>query len=151
MNQLRLRTELVSSRLSQADNSFVDGDQINLSEQAGNLVTLLSTGFHDPAANRNGPGVSVVGASSSGSVVVGKEDEEGVDLPTEFAVHGVYPNPLALQATVRYTVPRTERVRIGVYDVIGRRVATLRDADEPPGVKEIPFRSQGLASGLYFL
>jgi hypothetical protein len=37
-----------------------------------------------------------------------------------------------------------------VYDILGRRVATLVDKVEQPGKYEVKFNGSGLASGVYF-
>jgi hypothetical protein len=47
------------------------------------------------------------------------------------------PNPVRQQATVCYVVPdgSAQPVRLQVYNVLGRRVATLVDATQGPGAK----------------
>jgi hypothetical protein len=40
-------------------------------------------------------------------------------------------------------------VRLVVYDILGRRVATLVDEPKIPGNYEVTFDGSGLASGVY--
>ncbi len=60
------------------------------------------------------------------------------------------PNPVREGATVRYVLDRPARVRLSVYDVLGRLVSTLVDGDRADGTHEIAFAS-GLAPGAYIV
>lgn len=70
-------------------------------------------------------------------------------LPTEITLTA-YPNPVQSQATVQYTLTEAEDVRFEVYDMLGRRVATLTNERKQAGVHEVPFDASQLASGVYF-
>ena len=70
-------------------------------------------------------------------------------LPTEVTLMA-YPNPVQSQATVQYTLTEAEDVRFEVYDMLGRRVATLTNERKQAGVHEMQFDANGLASGVYF-
>jgi hypothetical protein len=70
-------------------------------------------------------------------------------LPTELTLTA-YPNPVQSQATVQYTLTEPDDVRFEVYDMLGRRVATLANGRKQAGVHELPFDASGLASGVYF-
>lgn len=61
-----------------------------------------------------------------------------------------YPNPMRQQATLAYTLPETEEVRIAVYDVLGREVTVLANGHREPGRHRIRFGASGLPSGVYF-
>ncbi|ACY47897.1 T9SS type A sorting domain-containing protein [Rhodothermus marinus] len=80
--------------------------------------------------------------------LVSVEDEAA--LPRQFALFPAYPNPFRRQATIRFQVPEPVRARLEVYDVLGRRVGVLLDEELRPGVYEVRFEAQSLASGLYF-
>jgi hypothetical protein len=69
--------------------------------------------------------------------------------PAGFALLQNYPNPFnpATRIAFRSTVSGTVRLR--VYDVLGREVATLLNGLLPPGDHEVDFDGRGLASGLY--
>jgi hypothetical protein len=81
--------------------------------------------------------------SSVTSVVVG--------LAEPFAI-AAYPNPFSETATLEVTVRETQRVRVAVYDLLGRRVVTLHDgvlhADR---TKMLPWNGRGQASGMYIV
>ena len=62
-----------------------------------------------------------------------------------------YPNPFRSRTTVSVTVDRPGKVRLDVYDILGRRVATLLDAVLNEGESRIRFEPNGLIAGLYLL
>ena len=64
------------------------------------------------------------------------------------------PNPLRARTTLTYSLPAPGRVRLAIYDLGGRRVATLADGVEPAGthVREWSARGAGgtrVAPGVY--
>jgi photosystem II stability/assembly factor-like uncharacterized protein len=61
-----------------------------------------------------------------------------------------YPNPFNPATTIRYGVQRAGLVKLQVFDLSGKLVATLVDAVKPVGNYETQFEAAGLASGLYF-
>jgi hypothetical protein len=68
-----------------------------------------------------------------------------------------YPNPFNAASTIVYDVPGTvsrsaaaSGVRLTVYDILGRRVATLVDARQGPGEYNVRFDGSARASGVYF-
>lgn len=67
----------------------------------------------------------------------------------EFNLHQNYPNPFNPSTTISYTLNRTERVRLRVFDTNGRLVRTLVDADQHAGTHEVRFDAFNLASGVY--
>ena len=65
------------------------------------------------------------------------------------------PNPAAPMTAIRFDLPRAGRIDLGVYDVAGRRVATLANGDFQPGQHEAFWsgrddQGRALASGQYF-
>ena len=65
-----------------------------------------------------------------------------------------YPNPVSGQATIKVASRKKQEVRIALYDVLGRRVATLHDGPVPAQETEtitLDARKEGLSSGTYFL
>jgi probable HAF family extracellular repeat protein len=70
--------------------------------------------------------------------------------PTAFRLHQNYPNPFNPRTTISYDVPRAAHVRLKVYDVFGREVATLVDDVQEPGVQSVVWDATNMASGVYF-
>jgi hypothetical protein len=82
--------------------------------------------------------------------VITSVSEIGQNKPTKYLLGQNYPNPFNPSTTIRYQLPEQSYVTLKVFDVLGREVATLVDAIEPPGFKSINFNADGLSSGLYY-
>ncbi|MBD3165632.1 hypothetical protein GF324_03475 [bacterium] len=74
-------------------------------------------------------------------------------LPTEFAVHPVYPNPFNSTARIRFDLPEAANVRVALYNTLGREIAVLTDGEMSPGFKQLSFdaASYKLSTGMMFL
>lgn len=70
--------------------------------------------------------------------------------PKDFLLYQNYPNPFNPVTVIRFEVPRTERVSLAIYDVLGRMVKSIVDGNISPGYYEVPFDGTGLSSGVYF-
>ena len=96
------------------------------------------------------------------SVSVAGRPHSTADLPTQFQLHPIYPNPLrraaAGTAEIRYALPvdaTATRIALKVFDVLGREVATLADEAYKPGNFTARWngrdqRNQHVVSGVYF-
>jgi hypothetical protein len=57
-------------------------------------------------------------------------------LPDRYALHGNYPNPFNPKTTLRYDLPENSRVKLMIYDLMGRAVRTLVQGEETAGFKQ---------------
>ncbi len=73
----------------------------------------------------------------------------GETLPTAFALDPSYPNPANRATTIAYALPEPAAVTLRVYDLLGREVATLVEAEQAAGFYESVLRTAPLASGVY--
>ena len=74
-------------------------------------------------------------------------------LPEKFVVEQNYPNPFNPTTYINYALPKGEvsyNVTIKVYDILGRLVEILVDANQQPGNYKVMFNAEGLKSGIYF-
>ncbi len=95
-------------------------------------------------------------------IVVGIEDES--PLPVKFTLAQNYPNPFSKSSgeapttTIKYSIPAQyardfgsqQNVRLDVYDILGRRVATLVNQNQPAGTYTVKFNASNLNTGVYF-
>ena len=62
------------------------------------------------------------------------------------------PNPMRSRCRLRFELPQSARVSIGVFDLAGRRVRQVMDeALLPGGPHDVEIERRGLRSGLYFV
>ena len=72
------------------------------------------------------------------------------DLPGVYRLSAAYPNPFNPRTTFELEVARTQRVDVGLYDALGRRVAVLFEgAVEAGEVQKVEVDGSDLPSGLY--
>ena len=74
--------------------------------------------------------------------------EEGI--PQVFALLQNFPNPFNPTTSIDYQIPSAGFVTLGVYDLLGREVATLVNERKTAGAYTVKFDASGLASGVYF-
>jgi hypothetical protein len=89
------------------------------------------------------------------------EGDGGDRLPGVLTLEQNYPNPFNPTTEIRYAVSATgarseaagaesdARVRLAVYDLLGREVALLVDEQQEPGVRQVTFDGAGLSAGTY--
>ncbi len=74
----------------------------------------------------------------------------GLGIPKEFALKQNFPNPFNPSTMIRYSLPENTRVRLVIYDILGKQVAELVNREEAAGNYEVKFDGSNLASGIYF-
>lgn len=75
--------------------------------------------------------------------------------PRTFELSQNYPNPFNPETKIRYQLPQETRVKIVVFDILGREVKTLVDEDKKAGFHEITWDARNrngirVASGIYY-
>jgi hypothetical protein len=71
-------------------------------------------------------------------------------IPLTFKLFQNSPNPFTRNTTIRYSVPRNEKVSLSVYDASGRCVRTLVNEEKKPGYHNVSFDGRRLGTGVYF-
>ena len=61
-----------------------------------------------------------------------------------------YPNPFSDITQLSYSLPKTMKVRLAVYDVLGKEVDLLVDALQDTGTYSITFDGSHLPAGIYY-
>ncbi len=83
------------------------------------------------------------------SFEVGLETVE-TQLPTAFRLDQNYPNPFNPATRIRFCLPRSDQVRLEVFDLQGRLMRCLVNEMLPAGEQEVVFDAAGLSAGVYF-
>jgi|GEM_PF-1336528 len=88
-----------------------------------------------PASSRTG---------NSGTVPIAGVDSEGTDLFN-------YPNPANDRVTITYTVKKTGKVKLAIYNAVNSQSIILSDEDQEAGTYCKTFDISGLASGMHIV
>ncbi len=76
---------------------------------------------------------------------------EKPELPDRVKLNQNYPNPFNNTTQINFLIPDAMQVNLSIYDVLGRRIATLVDGRKKEGRHQVTFNAEGLASGIYFM
>jgi hypothetical protein len=96
------------------------------------------------------------GASAADTVlvtVIGAQaavDETGVTLPVRFILSQNYPNPFNASTVINYGLPYASHVTIDVYNILGGKIKTLVDEQQPAGNHQVVWNAKDRSSGMYF-
>ena len=69
---------------------------------------------------------------------------------SNYKLYDNYPNPFNPSTRIRFFIPKTSKVILSVYDILGQLVSTLIDEELPQGNYEVVFDGSKLSSGMYF-
>jgi hypothetical protein len=83
-----------------------------------------------------------------------ENEDEIAQHPSEFELHQNYPNPFNPGTQIEYTLKKTGHVTLHIYNVLGEKVKTLLDQDQPAGLYRIDWDGKNdngklVSSGLY--
>jgi hypothetical protein len=81
--------------------------------------------------------------------------EQSALRPVSVALLPNYPNPFNPSTTIRFELPYEKRVRLIIYDILGRQVRVLHDGKANAGVHALTWHSTNeqeipVAAGIYF-
>jgi len=80
--------------------------------------------------------------------------EQGKSVPETIKLYQNYPNPFNPSTKIKYSLDKSGFVKIKIYDLLGREMATLVSENKKPGSYEATFNANStdktLTSGVYF-
>jgi hypothetical protein len=71
-------------------------------------------------------------------------------IPKRFTLQQNYPNPFNPATVISYQLPVNSLVTLTVYDILGRKVTTLVNQEEPAGNHSVYWDAANFSSGVYF-
>jgi hypothetical protein len=92
-----------------------------------------------------------------GELITGIQGNENKGLiPEDFLLRESYPNPFNSSTMIEYGLPEESRVKIEIYDILGRLCRTLINSEMPAGYHQIQWNGedesdQPVASGVYLV
>ncbi len=72
------------------------------------------------------------------------------ELPAEIKLMQSYPNPFNSEVIIQFALPRKNHVNLSLFNLLGRKIATLIDEELNAGYHSINWNADGFASGIYF-
>ena len=70
-------------------------------------------------------------------------------VPKEFSLGQNYPNPFNPATKITYSVARQSMISLDIFDLLGRKVASLVNEFKPAGEYTVDFDASKLVSGVY--
>ena len=92
---------------------------------------------------------SVAEISAYGSLATGVRTDNS-QVPVVYSLSQNYPNPFNPATTIKYSLANPQHVKLVVYDLLGRQVASLVNEKQIAGEYSVRFDARTLASGMYF-
>ncbi len=156
------------------------GETISFTDAAGDTaISFLYSDDPPWPTGADGGGYSLVSRSLNGSGSPGNADywilsgivhgspgmddivsdinDENINHPVRFELSQNYPNPFNPSTVIKYSIPAVEtghapslHIRLTVYDVLGREVATLVNKQQRPGEYSVNWNASSVSSGVYF-
>jgi len=129
--------------------------------QTGLTVPSGGVAFHPVGAGPTVVKAEIPGfvITEAGSVTVNVTGTATAITPrpvaTAFSLEQNHPNPFNPTTTIRFTLPERAQVQLAIFDVRGRRIATLVDREMPAGLSRVQWdgrdrRGSQVSSGVYF-
>ncbi len=115
----------------------------------------LGHGFTPPSSwvNPYFPGVNLPGDPNMGAlgvITLTAVKSQNTGTAATYALMQNYPNPFNPSTTIEFEIPARSNVRLTVYDVLGREVASLSNGVHEAGRYSVVWNASNVASGMYF-
>ena len=123
------------------DNTIENASVVSLQFLIDNELIIND---QDGTIEATGTGPTVVKATG----ITGINDEPSAT-PMRYALMQNYPNPFNPSTKISYSLPYQTKVRINVYDLLGRKVAELINEEKSAGTYEVNFEAKNLSGGVY--
>lgn len=116
--------------------------------------TAPAGNFRHIAKSRTGSNIVLWGVRANGGICR-NEIPVGVapvsnEIPVLYNLLQNYPNPFNPSTNIRFDLPKSNNVKLVVYDAIGREISVLIDSRYEAGSYELDFDGSRLTSGVYF-
>lgn len=72
-----------------------------------------------------------------------------MDKEIDFGLENNYPNPFNPNTTIEYSLSSSSFVKLDVFDVLGRKIKTIINKEQPQGNYNVEFDASELSSGIY--
>ncbi len=116
-----------------APTRVIDVFHFNLSSFSNQPLVFVTSGTGASASE----GFAQIGYDQTGTPLLPQITttalEDDAEVPQAFMLEQNYPNPFNPATQIQYALPQAASVRLAVFDLLGRTVQTLVEAQQPPG------------------
>ncbi|MFH0735675.1 MAG: T9SS type A sorting domain-containing protein [bacterium] len=77
-------------------------------------------------------------------------NESEISVVDKFSLNQNYPNPFNPNTTISFSLPKEEFVTLKIYDILGKEIATLINAELSAGTYQKDWQPKNISSGIYF-
>ena len=137
---------------------FAFGAALNASETSSDRTELAIIKFRvlrDAIPGNLQLAAGFIDQGDGVSKKIGKLESSRI-LPYDFYLSNNFPNPFNPSTSIKYALPNSQRVKLTIYDVLGRHVKTLIDHEKhPAGFYDLTWNGRNrngfeVATGIYF-
>ncbi len=82
--------------------------------------------------------------------IAGLENADQI-IPQKFSLHNNFPNPFNPETQITFSLGKTEKVKLAVYNVSGQQVALLENGVFEAGSYNVVWNALNQSSGVYFI
>jgi predicted phosphodiesterase len=112
------------------------------------LVEVTDSQMKMTWKHRTEPGVFVDGGDNFVYAVT--EIDKKTEYIPDYTLQQNYPNPFNPSTKIKFALPKTDKVKIELYNTLGQRVETLLNQQIKAGDHEVEFNANNLSSGIYY-
>ena len=131
---------LVFGATLQANGTYTDANGPRRADQYDSYILIDNT--------TTPPSVMAVRRGGENDMISGVATEDS-ELPQSVVLYQNFPNPFNPTTTISYDIKQSGNVRLYIYDLLGREVATLVNGFMPAARHQVQFDASQLASGTY--
>lgn len=141
--------DLISDQLGENGNIFAD--PIYVDTTGGNFRIASNS----PCVDAGDPASSLDPDSSRADIGAFYYDhlsliDDKTTAPEDYFLLQNYPNPFNATTVIKYNLPITGKVNIGIYNLAGQKIITLDNNVQFTGTHQIVWDASSVASGAYF-
>jgi len=118
----------------------------NTSGTSTKMVIVINEGSNLFTSTGDFRIVDVLAGTSFGSI-----DADITIIPNSFELSTAYPNPFNPTTTLSFAMPVDSKVILSIYNLQGREVSTLIDANMDAGYHSVVWDANSYVSGVYFV
>ncbi len=150
-NYISFPPDFYTFNLNDTTGNFLGGYFANFPAYAGQSGVLLVSGFLNPAANNNGPGLGLYMVPIAGGPFVPLFLTTGINHVSENKKVEIFPNPATNQLFIHLNVSGTKNASLAITNLTGQTVASLLNNASITGEHILAADVSNLSAGLYFL